>query len=1507
MRTQGGTLVVPPGGPADAEKGSVQTILPLGALVECLGCSIEWSKRRGLRVKHPTLGTLRTGVSGNTCPYIQEQQALQLIAELEATRLGEFRHQLQTFECQLEAQRDQIDPSEAWRKFASTGDRKDALGAIFAQPYLQDAPENQRAALAEAIPVDKDGRLDGKRVLKALPLRRSSRKLLLNSDRWVVHLCSGKPRARDPIQEWCERNGMLFLHVDILERGGKGWDLLGMQGIWRALLWAASEGKIAAILSSPPKYRDGEQARLPLQAMTLWSFASVMRGRGIPYLAEHPCLPPKIQEKFGRWSGTKDFSLSQGALGDEYARPTAVQTNLKFDYVSTLKSKGNPGVPPDGRVWTLAFREEIVRALSGTPSMPSCAELDRIIVQGRRTAALPEATTAGEAQEDDPLRHVPLEQDSLEPSSLGSRPQVGKVSDRDLEGWREHILNGHVPYRKDCRRCVEGVGVQHRKVKYPQSYALSADLFGPVPPDERGRDETCVSGNSYLRYALVGAFRVPRSVIEPKDQQKDAEVVPTQEDLSAWEGIDLAEYEPSEVPEETMLHEEDQELRQLFELPNPEDQVRGEVPLSVGAVDGSAAAAEGEGTHDKEPPDIDDGVAPEDPEKLKELVQQLRDPVEQVVLRYVIPLKGKSGPEVTEGIQKMILAINARFPVRVLHTDPGTEFMSGALSKWLAGHGVRVQHSLPTDKKGNGLAERTVGWVKSRIRTLIGSSEYSPCFWPLAARWAAEAHNRSVLGLPRLPAFGQQVLHRIKQPADGIRQIMNRWIVARYAAPHSSITEGHVLVTEEGNLVASRGFRANTIDPAKLEDIRLPVLHELEPGALSQEEATTGEAATPERRLRSKTTVRFVECTSEDDPESYARECILNGRYTRGALKGVLSRLPREVVGHRDRRGVPEDRFVLGAYCHGGLRGLTTNTKRFPFTTRFLNECMQVTLEAQDTQESPSWTALLIARASDVGVHKDFRNEWGSLNHVFAVPGAVELWRSSAEEVNPEQPNWATGQVDDLNESPISFNARNPHAVRKHPDWILVAYTPLGSAKLRDEDWASLQGYGFRTPLRGNLESVQVKAVSSGRGSPEPSQEEEHGGAQASGSSELPPAIQGSLEVDCQPDSYTPIIGWDATNGPGAYPRWDLQRTDLFMYLRERYAEHELERLSHHGVEEPADLPFLYEEDLLEMGIPTQVVRRIMFGIHPPGTIRPDSPAVLGQRTGEVRMFDRSQRQIPWIIQNRTLAQRQPGPPIEGLGVRRFEGDNLPEDEDRDPLRIPEEIGADPTDSPRPQVQEERASSSSEPWKRPHAADLATEDQLHMMYMQSMWDDDEPDVVYWPQAASSSGVGSGATTHTADPGGQAASSSSMFFANETVPFQGRPSTELSLGVGLASEVGVENNVNPEEIDADPTDSPQPQVPFNYECRTVRSGGPLKHSECRTVRSGGPWGSSPVRAVEAEGPQAAQVATGPLRIGVPLDAPLTALRLSARAEDTHHVSRSRGGDVYAKCRGFVGDP
>ena len=42
MRTAGGTLVVPPAPGGGSGEPTLQTILPLGALVESLGCSVSW-------------------------------------------------------------------------------------------------------------------------------------------------------------------------------------------------------------------------------------------------------------------------------------------------------------------------------------------------------------------------------------------------------------------------------------------------------------------------------------------------------------------------------------------------------------------------------------------------------------------------------------------------------------------------------------------------------------------------------------------------------------------------------------------------------------------------------------------------------------------------------------------------------------------------------------------------------------------------------------------------------------------------------------------------------------------------------------------------------------------------------------------------------------------------------------------------------------------------------------------------------------------------------------------------------------------------------------------------------------------------------------------------------------------------------------------------------------------------------------------------------------------------
>ena len=119
------------------------------------------------------------------------------------------------------------------------------------QPYFRGVPEGAIASLAESfqgLGVD-----NGRAILKRLPLKRAARRALLTAPLWAVHLCSGRPRDSDPLATWSSEQGFAFLPIDLLEKGGRGWDLTKLNSVWKVLLWGASVGKIGADFSSPPK------------------------------------------------------------------------------------------------------------------------------------------------------------------------------------------------------------------------------------------------------------------------------------------------------------------------------------------------------------------------------------------------------------------------------------------------------------------------------------------------------------------------------------------------------------------------------------------------------------------------------------------------------------------------------------------------------------------------------------------------------------------------------------------------------------------------------------------------------------------------------------------------------------------------------------------------------------------------------------------------------------------------------------------------------------------------------------------------------------------------------------------------------------------------------------------------------------------------------------------------------------------------------------------------------
>ena len=438
----------------------------------------------------------------------------------------------------------------------------------------------------------------------------------------------------------------------------------------------------------------------------------------------------------------------------------------------------------------------------------------------------------------------------------------------------------------------------------------------------------------------------------------------------------------------------------------------------------------------------------------------------------------------------------------------------------------------------------------------------------------------------------------------------------------------------------------------------------------------------------------------------------------------------------------------------------------------------------------------------------------------------------------------------------------------------------MGTAKLDPKDLMYLESCEF--PLDGlATQHPLIRAVNSEEENQrDPSDSQEEGDA-----GQVDPEVY-DIASDVQPDTTTALIGWDFSNGdPGDRPHPGLVRVALADYLRVRGASEAYSRLSALGIEEPNDLQFLYLEDLLESGFSRSLAERVMIGIHPPGTRRPDNPQLCNLTSGEVRILDRAQRPIPWVIQNRSLTERCPGPPLAGLGCRQPDarrGAISPRAEQQelrapDPSRFPgdphalgtprfqeEPGGADPTDSSPPRSIQEPSSSSGEPRRTTHAAERAVEDYQYMMYMQAMWGDDE-----W------------------DPSSTLSASSNPVIAHSQVPVPtaiqaSRSSTDVFDPGAVISEAGVQA---PEEPSADPTDSSSPRSSQDYRCMAVQSTGPLEsnqvpsdslHRPVEGLISPDQGGDAQLHLLRREQRGAASV--GSLGIGVPIDNPLAAMNV-----------------------------
>eukprot|EP00435_Cladocopium_sp_Y103_P020138 s2720_g4.t3 len=813
-----------PGGILVAPDAKTEPILPLGALISELGCSIQWTGEC-LTIQHPQQGRIPARLHGG-CPMVDKATALRLIAELE--KVGEKK--------KMRSMQGDEEALMSWMR-----------RVVDDHPAFQGVPQH----LKDKLVVSPQS--------SAIAGNRKLRKLWRREGGVILFLYSGKSEGFHMKRAAKDLGFDVRKLIEVDIQNGSQWDMVSGE-LYAELVLMACEGQIGAVVASPncrtrSRLRHVEVPSLPaparawgggewgkeslnsteaakcyeddvmmLRSIMLYIIAEEMRKAGgesrpTSILLEHPGEPKDLPEVVSWWRtpqwkalkeayGLEEIDVDQGELGGKGKKATTLGGNVDVQLPPRCPKK------MEGR-----------KIEGKTPQ--------QLVEESRQLS-----------------RWAPLMMAAITEAVFKERGQVPKPR---VRSWRTHILQGHTPFRKDCAVCQQASGRDkaHKREKLPpRSGVLSLDTAGPLikAPD---------LGRGTAKFILVASFTWPSA--SPEELQKAED----EEDLKECPQID----DWAEIEREREIQEDGKARRgrpRLEDIEARDQKEREAVEEQPEQIEDQKAPAEEEEedleayrqTHvghqkDDECDSPSLGDDPEDEEKEEE-----KEEVHMAVHRMAVPMASRRSEEVLKHIIDFYLMLKADgYEVRQIHSDRAAEFISPKLERWCRERDILQTWSAGAEPQSNGRAERTVQEIKARVRRLLHAAQVGPEWWPVAVRNVNERLRRERMKVnwngqkfEEIPAFMQEVT--VKKRFWRTKELEPGREVVKYLSP-TWLHHGHWVLRHDGTKMLARAVFKRMTEPVD-----------------DQAWIALEEALTPvdlRRRLRGKVLVRKVEGSRKDD------------------------------------------------------------------------------------------------------------------------------------------------------------------------------------------------------------------------------------------------------------------------------------------------------------------------------------------------------------------------------------------------------------------------------------------------------------------------------------------------------------------------------------------------------------------------------------------------------------------------------------------------------------------